>query len=164
MEDENQRATSKNGEVALRVYLDTTVLLALTLTRLVEVERHENSQAMMRRVRAGEILAMTSFYALHEMLIFALQNASNREVGLRLGKDALLEILKADILILPMSTRAEKILHAPMFSTLADSSDLSHAISAYVNGCQAVVSYDQHFGALPPEMAWKKPEELVASE
>jgi hypothetical protein len=59
--------------------------------------------------------------------------------------------------------REEKVLHTRTFVSLQDSSDLSHAISAHIAGCQILVSHDQHFVALPAILEWKRPEELIAS-
>ena len=145
------------------VYLDTTVLLAYTLTRLVEKERYRHVAILMEKVNAGEVIALTSFYALHELFLFALKNAPTSEDGRQLGKEALLDVLQTGVGVLPMITREERVLHARTFAALQDSSDLPHAISAHLAGCQVLVSHDRHFAALPAILKWKRPEELVAS-
>jgi len=116
---------------------------------------------LMQRIDAGEIVARTSFYALHETMMFALQNTPSPEKGRRLGKQALREILQTEVDLLPMLTRAERILHARVFAALKDSSDAPHAISAHLSACQVVVSYDQHFADLPAPLLWRRPEELI---
>jgi len=143
------------------VYLDTTVLLAYTLTRLVERDRYAVTAVLLEKINAGQIRAVTSFYALHEVLIFALRNVADPIKGRQLGKEALLQILQTEIGLLPMLTREEKILQARTFSRLKDPSDISHAISARLCGCTLLVSYDQHFADLPPVLCWKTPDELV---
>ena len=145
----------------LCLYLDTTVLIAYTLTRLIERERHADVVALIEKINAGEVVALTSFYALHEVLVFALRNAPSLELGIRIGKDALLQILQTEIGVLPMVTREERILNARTFSVIKDSSDAAHAISAYLNGCQFLVSYDKHFEDLPPLLEWKSPKDLI---
>ncbi len=142
------------------IYLDSAVLITYTLTKLLEPERHAHTAALIARINRGEIAAVTSFYALHEVLIFALKNVPDPAKGRKLGKQALLEILQTDIEVLPMITREERILNARTFAALKDSSDVAHAISAYLNGCQTIVSYDEHFRDLSPILAWKKPEEV----
>lgn len=142
------------------IYLETTVLIAYTLTRLLEPERYSHTLALIDRINSGEIAAVTSFYALHEVLIFALKNAPDPAKGRRLGKQALLEILQTGVDVLPMITREERILNARTFTGLKDSSDVAHAISAHLSGCQILVSYDEHFRDLPAILTWKKPEEL----
>jgi predicted nucleic acid-binding protein len=144
-----------------RLYLDSTVLIAYTLTRLIEKERHADVVAMLEKINAGEIVALTSFYALHEVLVFSLRNTPSLDLGIRLGKDALLQILQTEIGVLPMVTREERILNARTFSAIKDSSDVAHAISAYLNECQFLVSYDKHFEDLPPILEWKRPADLI---
>lgn len=145
------------------VYLDTTVLLAYTLTRLVKKERYRHVATLMERINAGEVVALTSFYALHEVFLFALKNAPTPEDGRQLGKEALLDILQTKVGVLPMITREERVLYTRTFAALRDSSDLPHAISAHLAGCQTLVSHDRHFAALPAILKWERPEELVAS-
>jgi predicted nucleic acid-binding protein len=144
-----------------RLYLDSTVLIAYTLTRLIEKERHADVVAMIEKINAGEMVALTSFYALHEVLVFVLRNAPGLDHGIRLGKDALLQILQTEIGVLPMVTREERILNARTFSAVKDSSDVAHAVSAYLNGCQFLVSYDKHFEDLPPILEWKRPKDFI---
>jgi predicted nucleic acid-binding protein len=153
---------ARTGETPI-VYLDTTVLLNYTLTRLVEKDRYPHVAALMTKINAGEVVAFTSFYALHEVFLFAIKNALTPEDGRQLGKEALIDILQTRIELLPMATREEKVLHTHTFFSLQDSSDLSHAISAYTAGCQILISHDQHFAALPAILKWKRPEELIAS-
>ena len=142
------------------IYLDSAVLIAYTLTKLLESEKYTYTAALIARINRGEIAAVTSFYALHEVLIFALRNAPDPAQGRKLGKQALLEILQTGIEVLPMITREERILNARTFAAMKDSSDVVHAISAYLSGCQTIVSYDEHFRDLPPILTWKKPEEV----
>jgi len=110
----------------------------------------------------GQLKAITSFYALHEVLVFATRNAPDLISGCNVGKAALVELLRTPLTILPMLTREEKILNLRTFATLADSSDTSHAITAYRAGCTIIVSYDEHFKDLPPVLTWRKPEDLLA--
>jgi predicted nucleic acid-binding protein len=98
------------------IYLDSAVLITYTLTKLLEPERHAHTAALIARINRGEIAAVTSFYALHEVLIFALKNAPDPAKGRKLGKQALLEILQIDIAVLPMITREERSLNARTFS------------------------------------------------
>jgi predicted nucleic acid-binding protein len=156
-----ERSPFKQEDETPRLYLDSTILIAYTLTSLIEKERHADVVAMIEKINAGEIVALTSFYALHEVLVFALRNAPNLELGIRVGKDALLQILKTEIGVLPMVTREERILNARTFSAIKDSSDVAHAISAYLKGCQFLVSYDRHFEDLPPVLEWKRPEDFI---
>lgn len=142
------------------IYLETTVLIAYTLTKLLEAERYAHTAALMTRINQGQMTAVTSFYALHEVFIFALKNAPDPATGQEVGKQALLEILQTRVGLLPMITREERIVHTRLFAQLQDPSDVAHAISAYLSGCQILISYDHHFRDLPSLLMWKKPEEL----
>lgn len=142
------------------IYLETTILIVYTLTKLLEPEKYVQTAALFARVNSGEISAVTSFYALHELLIFALKNAPDASTGRKLGKQALLEILQTSIEVLPMITREERILNTRTFADLKDPSDIAHAICAHLNGCKIIVSYDEHFRNLPSILDWKKPEEI----
>ncbi len=64
-------------------YLDTSVLLVYTLAEDVEKERYRHVSALFKLINAGKIKAITSFYALHELFIIALQNAPDLETGSR---------------------------------------------------------------------------------
>ena len=72
-----ERPPVEREDETLRLYLDSTILIAYTLTKLVEKERHSDVVAMIEKINVGEIIALTSFYALHEVLVFALRNAPN---------------------------------------------------------------------------------------
>jgi hypothetical protein len=81
-----ERSPFKQEDETPRLYLDSTILIAYTLTSLIEKERHADVVAMIEKINAGEIVALTSFYALHEVLVFALRNVPNLELGIRVGK------------------------------------------------------------------------------
>jgi hypothetical protein len=54
------------------------VLLAYTLAQASEPERHQATRQLIERLRTHQLLAITSFYALHELFLFALEQAPNR--------------------------------------------------------------------------------------
>jgi predicted nucleic acid-binding protein len=56
------------------IYLDTSVLLAFTLTKDVEPERFAVVSKLFALIEAGRVKAVTSFYALHELLIIAISS------------------------------------------------------------------------------------------
>jgi len=97
------------------------------------------------------------------VLVFAIRNAASVVSGCQLGKEALLEILRTKVRILPMLTRDERIFNSRIFTSIPDSSDISHAISAYLAGCRHLVSYDEHFRYLPAVLIHNTPKELLAT-
>ena len=66
------------------------------------------------------------------------------------------------IRLTPLLTREERILHSRTFSTLSDASDVSHAISALLAGCDTIVSYDHHFDEIAPILPRYLPEEFAS--
>lgn len=143
------------------IYLDTSVLLVHTLTESIEVARAVSVRRLFAKIDAGLISAATSFYALHEVYVFAPENAPDLETGSEFGKAALEKLLAAPIRILPFVTRTERRRLAGGFSALKDSTDLPHAISAYAAGCEAIVAYDEHFRAIAPVVPYKTPGDYV---
>ena len=103
------------------IYRDTSVLLVYTLTESVEVERSKSVRRLFAKVDSGLVSAATSFYALHEVYVFALENAPDLEVGSQFGKAASQKILNARLRILPFVTRTERRRLAGRFSHLKDS-------------------------------------------
>ena len=139
------------------IYLDTSVLLVYTLTESVEVERAKSVRRLFAKIASGLVSAATSFYALHEVYVFALENAPDLEVGSQFGKAALQKILNVRLRILPFVTRTERRRLAERFSLLKDSTDVPHAISAYAAGCEAIVAFDEHFRAITSVIPYRTP-------
>jgi hypothetical protein len=105
--------------------------------------------------------AATSFYALHELYIFALDNAPDFAVGSAFGKAALEKVLRLPIQILPFVSRVERMRHARRFSRLRDATDVPHAIAASVYDCEAIVAYDEHFSSISDLIPHTTPEDYL---
>ena len=105
-------------------------------------------------------MAATSFYALHELHVFAIRNSTDLELGYEYGKRALVEILNTPITLLPLVTRTERRRLAGKFVALHDATDVPHATSAYANGCEAIVAYDDHFKAIDHIIPYRKPDDF----
>lgn len=56
-------------------YFDTSVLLVYTLVSGIETECYPLVKQLFSITTEGKLKAITSFYALHEVCIFALENA-----------------------------------------------------------------------------------------
>jgi len=143
------------------IYLDTSVLLVHTLTESIEVARAVAVRRLFAKIDAGLISAATSFYALHEVYVVALENAPDVETGSRFGKGALQKLLAAPLRILPFVTRTERRRIADKFAKLKDASDLPHAIIAYAAACEAIVAYDEHFRAIASVIPYKTPNDFL---
>jgi predicted nucleic acid-binding protein len=143
------------------LYIDTSVLLPYTLTQAVEEARYRSTEKLIAKIRDGALSAATSFYALHELYVFALDNAPDFAEGADYGKAALEKILASPIRILPFVSRVERMRHARRFSRLRDATDVPHAIAASVYECEAIVAYDDHFSAISDLIPHKTPEDYL---
>ena len=147
----------------IHYYLDTSVLLVYTLARGKEVDRYSFVTKVFDLIEKEKIKATTSFYALHELYIFALENAPDFYTGSEYGKEAINIILATKVQLTPLLSRMEKMINSRLFNNLSDSTDLPHAISAKIWGCDVVVAYDDHFASISDVIDYKTPEEIVAS-
>jgi predicted nucleic acid-binding protein len=143
------------------LYIDTSALLPYTLTQAVEEARYRSTEEFFAKLRDGALSAATSFYALHELYIFALDNASDFDEGAEFGKAALEKVLALPIQILPFVSRVERMRHARRFTRLRDATDVPHAIAASVYQCQAIIAYDEHFSAISDLIPHKLPEDYL---
>jgi hypothetical protein len=75
------------------LYIDTSVLLPYTLTQALEQDRYRSTEKFFAKIRDGSLSAATSFYALHELYVFALDNAPDFAEGSDFGKAALVSPL-----------------------------------------------------------------------
>lgn len=143
-------------------YVDTSVLLAYTLTKTQEKERHQQASELFELINTGAIKAVTSFYALHELLVIAITNTDpDWETGSELAREALASILNTRLLVVPIPRREDKIIKSRLFSALRDPTDLPHAIAAHSAGCKAIVAYDEHFRAIADIIPYETPEDIL---
>ena len=144
------------------IYLDTSVLLVYTLAQAIEPVRFVATQKLFAKINNRTLEAVTSFYSLHEVFVFALENAPDFDTGSDFGKSALTQILLTPIKLTPLISRTERQRHLPKFrKLLADFSDIPHAISALISGCDTIVAYDDHFKRISKIIKYQKPEDLV---
>lgn len=143
------------------LYIDTSVLLVYTLTQTVEKDRFPATEIFFHKIATGLLSGATSFYALQEVYVFALDNAPDFPTGAAFGKAALEKILALPLQLLPFVSRVERKLQARKFSALRDSTDITHAIAASVYACEAIVAYDEHFRAISHIIPYKTPEDFL---
>jgi predicted nucleic acid-binding protein len=145
------------------LYVDTSVLLVYTLTQALEKDRYRATAGFFAKITTASLSGATSFYALHELYVFAISNAPDFPTGAAYGKNALAKVLSLPLplQILPFVSRTERRLHARRFTALHDASDVPHAIAAAVYRCEAIVAYDQHFKAISHLIPHKTPEDFL---
>jgi hypothetical protein len=79
-----------------------------------------------------------------------------RKIGLTLIK----EILNMDgIELTELLSREKKILYQDRFP-ISDRTDIPHAISAYIENCDCIVTYDSHFDEISNKISVFKPDEV----
>lgn len=128
----------------MKLYLDTTILAALTYFKDKDAKRYSECNLLIRKCNENESIIVISFYAIHELFLlpFEYEDEKNaRKTGLALIK----EILNINrIELTELLSREKRIIYQDMFS-MSDRTDIPHAISAYVEKCDCIVTYDSHF-------------------
>lgn len=145
------------------IYLETSSLVAYTLTRVREPARYQEMAQLINKINGGEIEAITSFYALLELYMVAMNNAVDARQGTRDGKAVILEILRTNVDLVPLLRREERLVHTRRFAALRDSDDIPHAITAYLHGCQVLITYDTHFQTTANLIPYQSPSEFLAT-
>ncbi len=143
------------------IYVETSVLAVFTIAKGKEPERYEDVARLMKLIEQGEIEALTSFYALNELYMLAFHNAENAVKGLYEGSAVIQEVLSTGLLLAPMLSRHQRLVLRPRFKAITDSSDIPHAIVAYLWGCQAFITYDSHFQVVESLLNIQTPDEFI---
>ena len=124
------------------------------------VERFTQVWRMFQAIRAGEIEAAISFYALPELYGYVESHFSQDEANtaFRLSLVTLFEI---PLTVLPYLKRTERSLWRHRIR-LRDSSDEPHITIALARGCEAIITYDEHFQDAADLIPAYTPEEFLA--
>jgi CRISPR/Cas system-associated endoribonuclease Cas2 len=77
------------------------------------------------------------------------------------AKEAIQSILQTEIILLPFPNRIQRSIFSHRLAELQDTSDLSHAISAIVNNCEAIITYDIHFQQIEHIIPCWVPEQVI---
>ena len=146
----------------MKVYLDTTVLVAFLFGELsdVELERQKFAAELFEVINTTEITAFISLYALQELVVFAYANypSPNAATVLRF---AMLMLFQNKVTLLPLLDRIETLKYRRRLA-IHDRSDQPHAALALKNECDYILTYDAHFARVSAVTAMR-PEEFVES-
>ena len=126
----------------LRVYLDSTILITFVFGADKEADKFRDVE---RLFNSDKLKLVTSVYALIELYNFPIFNFKHNKRFI--AKYGLLKVLLTSIEVAPLLTRETKIVHSREFD-MKDKSDIPHAISAYVERCDNIVTFDSHFKTL----------------
>jgi predicted nucleic acid-binding protein len=144
----------------VKIYLDTSVILVYLFGRYSEPERHAVVSQLFDKIRTEELIACISLYAFQEIYGFCQEHyQADVSNAFRL---ALLHLLEYPLEITPLLARVERLIYERRF-TISDASDSPHVVSAYINHCDAIVSYDSHFDEVTDFINSLTPETLIAS-
>ncbi len=143
----------------MKIYLDTSVILVYLFGQYTEPERHNIVSQLFDRIRMGRLTACISLYAFQEIYRFC-QEHYQADVS-NVFRLALLCLLEHPIEITPLLARYEKLIYERQF-TISDASDSPHVVSAHINHCDAIVSYDSHFDEVTVFINSLTPESLIA--
>lgn len=143
------------------IYVDTSVATVWLFGEEREPARYPATEELFRLIEAGDIQGLISMYTLQEVYAFCEGNFPPDEVRAT-AKLALRALLLTELEIAPLLRRTERLLHQRRFP-LSDASDQPHAIVAYLNNCQAIITYDEHFGEISQVISAYTPEEFLAS-
>ncbi len=107
----------------MRIYLETTALAALTYFRNIEKDRCNSVSKLLEICKKQRIVLIVSFYALHEIFLLAF-DYFDKTTARKIGKHF--------------------VMHQSKFK-MKDRTDIPHAISAFVENCNYIITYDTHF-------------------
>jgi hypothetical protein len=107
-----------------------------------------------------QIRAHISIYTLQEIYTFCKKIFPSKDVG-HIAKFALSDLFKNEFEISGLLSRNDRLLYRTQFN-LDDLSDQPHAISAYINKCESIVTYDRHFQKIKDKILVYSPEEIIS--
>ena len=142
----------------LRLYIDSTILITFVFGAKLEPGRFNDVSILFRSKR---VELVTSLYALIELYNYPIFNFEMEEKDKRLfAKSAILRVLLTEVEIAPMLPRELRSYYGGIFK-MDDSSDVPHAISAYVEKCIYIVTYDRHFKIIEDKIGCRTPKNVL---
>ncbi|PKO24035.1 MAG: hypothetical protein CVU38_01090 [Chloroflexi bacterium HGW-Chloroflexi-1] len=142
------------------IYVDTSVVAVWLFGQKSEPTRYPATQRLFDLIAAGTIEGLISLYTLQAVYAFCEDNLPPDE-GRGAAKLALRTLLMTKLGIAPLLKRVERLVHQRRFP-ISDPSDQPHAIVAYLNDCQAIITYDAHFAEIGEVIDVFTPEECMA--
>jgi predicted nucleic acid-binding protein len=145
----------------MKIYLETTVLAALTYFRTVEKERYSSVSKLLEVCKKRGIVLIVSFYALHEIFLLAF-DYFDKTAARKIGKHFVMKILSAEgVELTELLSREKRLLYHSKFK-MKDRTDIPHGISAFVENCDYIITYDTHFDSISHLIKVLTPEEFIS--
>jgi predicted nucleic acid-binding protein len=142
------------------IYLDSTILITYLYEEYEAVERFTQARRVFQAIRVGDTEAAISFYVLPELYGYVESHFPQEEANttFRLSLVTLFEI---PLTVLSYLDRTERSLWRQRIR-LRDSSDEPHVAIALARGCEAIITYDEHFQDVADLIPAYTPEEFLA--
>ena len=144
----------------MKFYLDSSAVNVYLFGVEKEPERYPEVVALFDAINAGRADGVISVYTVQELCVYC-RDFFPADVFAITARLAMQKLLNARLQLVPLLTREEKIQHAREFP-VRDPSDQSHAILAYLHGCDALVAYDEHFADIAHLVLYLQPGEAVS--
>jgi len=146
----------------LKAYIDTSVINVYLFGQYSDVDatRIPNVKKLFGQINSHEINALVSLYTVQEVYSFCKRVFPSGDAG-KIARVALSDLFKNEFELAGLLTREERLLHRTRF-ILNDQSDQPHIISAYLNNCDAIITYDAHFKKAANKILVYSPEELIS--
>lgn len=143
----------------MKLYLDTTILAALTYFKDKDIKRYAECERLIEKIKEKESTLVISFYSIHELFLLPFEY-TDEKTARRIGLALIKEILDIDrIELTELLSREKRIMHQDEFS-MSDRTDIPHAISAYLENCDCIVTYDSHFDQISNKIDVFRPDEV----
>lgn len=143
----------------MKLYLDTTILAALTYFKDKDPKRYSECNRLIRKCNERESTLVVSFYSIHELFLLPF-GYEDEETARKIGLALIKEILNINrIELTELLSREKRIIHQDMFS-MSDRTDVPHAISAYIENCDCIVTYDSHFDQISNKIKVFEPDSV----
>lgn len=145
----------------MRIYLDTSVIAVYLFGKHSETEagRLPPVKELFDVINAHNVSATISLYTVQEIYSFCRSTFGPEDAG-HISRISLAELFTNDFELAELLTREERLLHRVRFA-IDDLPDQPHVISAYLTGCDAIVTYDRHFQKIKKVFAIYVPEEII---
>ncbi len=145
----------------MKIYLDTSVINIYLFGKYSENEaiRFPAVDKLFELVNAKRVHAVVSLYSIQELYSFCKKIFSPDDVG-HISRTFLSVLFSSKFELAGLLTREERLLHRSKFDRV-DLSDQPHAISAFLNKCDSIVTYDRHFQKAKHIISVCDPEEVI---
>lgn len=146
----------------MRIYLDTSVINIYLFGKYSEVEagRFPAVSKLFELINSKKVLAIVSLYSIQEIYSFCKKIFYSDDIG-HISRISLSVLFRNEFELSGLLTREERLLNKARFN-MDDLSDQPHAISAFLNKCDAIVTYDEHFQKIKDIISVYTPQEVVS--